>query len=428
MLKDFNPEFDATGIDLGTTECCTAVIRKHGPDFVALDPTTSNRTLPSYVGFDEKEPKCGKIVVDRMRNHANCTVYDTKRIMGREFDKIVTDSLWPFNVINANSGASIEVDTFEGKKIKSPEVIAAVLLAHIKSNLESYQGRILSEAVITIPSGSTDEQMIATAKAAELAGWETVHFLPEPIAAAFAYFTEKDFLNNCNILICDCGGGTVDICVAKISNGKFELLNYDGDSYLGGRDFDKLLFNYFETILKHTYKIDISKCNKKYLLNQMCQNIKHNLSTLAEDTLAVDSFECDSIDFIPITREEFEILALPLILKMKDVILRSISKANLQKDQINYVFQVGGGCRMPMIKKMLKEIFPNSNHQCSIYPDWVVAHGAALYAYHLKKTKANGNKSPLGNRAVNSLLDKIKGIKFRFLPPKSSTNATNIPA
>uniref|UniRef100_A0AC35F1A4 Heat shock protein 70 n=1 Tax=Panagrolaimus sp. PS1159 TaxID=55785 RepID=A0AC35F1A4_9BILA len=386
--RDYDINLNAIGIDLGTTECCTAVIRKHGPDFVALDPITLNRTLPSYVGFDEKEPKCGQIVVDRMRYKAEYSAFDSKRIIGKTYDKVAIDSLWPFKIKNSNGNALLEIKTYEGNRtLKRPEEISAELLKHIKTNTEQYQGKILTEAVITIPSKFSAEQKQATKMAAELAGWQKIHFLPEPVAAAFAYFSEMEIPNQSNIFICDCGGGTTDICIAKVVNEEIVVLNFYGDSYLGGRDFDKVLFNHFNAILKHKYNVEIKEGNKKYVLSQKCKDVKHNLSATLEDWLTVDNFICDNNGSIIVSREEFEELSSSLLLRIKNVILNALSKTDLHHQQINYVFQVGGGCRMPMIKKMLNEIFPHSNHQCSLYPDWIVAHGAALYAYYLKTTK-----------------------------------------
>uniref|UniRef100_A0AC34F2J5 IRG-type G domain-containing protein n=1 Tax=Panagrolaimus sp. ES5 TaxID=591445 RepID=A0AC34F2J5_9BILA len=401
-ILNYDSSLNAIGIDLGTTECCVAVIRKNGPDFVVLDPVTSLRTMPSYIAFDEKEPKCGQIVVDRMRHKAKYSIFDTKRIIGKRPAEITTDLLWPFKVINEQNKALIQHETAKGTDIKSPEEITAVLLSHIKKATETYQSKKISEVVITIPSEFTEAQQTATKNSVEYAGFETIHFIPEPIAAAFAYFSEMDIPNQSNILICDCGGGTVDICIAEIANDHLSVLSYNGDSYLGGRDFDKILFNHFNAILKHKFGIDVTANTKKYILKQKCQDIKHKLSVADEDWLDVSDFNYDRDDIIKITREEFEGMTSDILIRIKNVILQAIIKAKIEKQKINYVFQVGGGCRMPMIKKMLADIFPAANHQCNLYPDWVVAHGAALYAYFMK-TKGSGNMSD--SSAATSTVD-----------------------
>uniref|UniRef100_A0A914PS32 Uncharacterized protein n=1 Tax=Panagrolaimus davidi TaxID=227884 RepID=A0A914PS32_9BILA len=386
-IQNYNSELNAIGIDFGITECCASVIRKKGPDFVVLDDTTGLRTMPSYISFDEKMPKCGQIVVDRMRYNAKYSVYDTKRIIGKDLESILIDPLWPFKVLNVGSNVVFGIETFNGKDTKFLEELSSILLKHIKIKLEAYQNTILTEAVITIPSVFSKKQKEATKLAAEIAGFETIHFLPEPVAAAFAYFTEIEIPNQSNILICDCGGGTFDICIAKVENDQLQILNFDGDSYLGGRDFDKILFTHFSAILKHKFNFDVMKSSKKYVLKKKCQEIKHKLSASEDDWLDIDDFDPNIDGVIKISREEFEEMSSNFIIQMKDVIYQTMTKSNISKNEITYVFQVGGGCRMPMIKKMLKEIFPNSSHQCTLYPDWIVAHGAALYAYQLKSGK-----------------------------------------
>uniref|UniRef100_A0A914QD60 Uncharacterized protein n=1 Tax=Panagrolaimus davidi TaxID=227884 RepID=A0A914QD60_9BILA len=216
--KDYNPNFNAIGIDLGTTECCAAVIRKNGPDFVVLDQTSNLLAMPSYVAFDEKEPKCGKVALDRMRYKSEYTVYDSKRIIGKDFERIAVDPLWPFDVLNLEGNVFLQMKTYNNDVLqKRPEEISADLLLHIKKMLEQYQGNILIEAVITIPSEYSERQKQATKIAAKMSGFQTIHFIPEPVAAAFAYFTEINIPNLSNILICDCGGGTTDLCWRFIS-------------------------------------------------------------------------------------------------------------------------------------------------------------------------------------------------------------------
>uniref|UniRef100_A0A914PJP5 Heat shock protein 70 n=1 Tax=Panagrolaimus davidi TaxID=227884 RepID=A0A914PJP5_9BILA len=264
------------------TECCAAVIRKNGPDFVVLGLTT-NRTMPSYVAFDEKQPKCGQIVIDRMKHKCEYSVFDIKRIIGKNYEQISIDPFWPFKIIKQKENVFIEVETFNGKAIKSPEDVSAVLLSRMKVLTEEYQNTKLTDVVITIPAKFSNRQKQSLKSAAVLAGWTKIHFLPEPVAAAFAYFVETNIPNFSNILICDCGGGTVDICVSKLVDDQLQILNIDGDAYLGGRDFDNILFTHFNAVLKHKFGIDVSKNRKKYVLKQKCQDIKHKLSTEEED-------------------------------------------------------------------------------------------------------------------------------------------------
>uniref|UniRef100_A0AC34FII3 Uncharacterized protein n=1 Tax=Panagrolaimus sp. ES5 TaxID=591445 RepID=A0AC34FII3_9BILA len=384
-LTNYDRYLNAVGIDLGTSECCAFVIRNDGPEGVILDPVTNQRNIPSFVAVNETDHPCGQIIVNRMETYPEFSAFDVKRLMGKDFDEIVVDPLWPFNVINYCN----QIHLLFGNKtlIKSPVIISTYLLKQIKRNIEEFQGTTLDEAVITIPSSFTEKQKEATRDAANSALWRKVHFLPEPFAALIAYSYENDIPNKINVLLFDCGGGTTDICVAKINDEKIEILNDSGDSLLGGKDFDKLLINYFNSVLKHKYGLNVLETNRKYRLMIKCREIKHTLSVNMVDRLYVDDFKFNEDDDIPIHRTEFENMAVDLILRAKNLIAESIRKVKLNRDDINIVFQVGGGCRMPMIKQMLEEMFPKAQHQCSIHPEELVAKGAALYAYSLKTKK-----------------------------------------
>uniref|UniRef100_A0A914XUY4 Heat shock protein 70 n=1 Tax=Panagrolaimus superbus TaxID=310955 RepID=A0A914XUY4_9BILA len=351
-LPRYIQDFHATGIDLGTTECFCSVIRHDGPRPVQLDPLKHTYNMPSYIIFDEKKPTCGYIAVDKMKTKAEFIVFDAKRFIGKSFDKIALDSLWPFRVFKDAENALCEVETFYGRERKSPQEISAVLLNRIKTEAEIFEGIELSEVVIGIPSEFSEKRMKATQSAAELAGWQKIHFIPESVAAAFAYCSEIKISNNSNMLIFDFGGGTVDICLAKFKDGHLQILASDGDSFLGGRDYDNILFTHFHGILTHKFGIDFMVQRKKYSLKEICQDIKHTLSANDEAWLNVDDFICDSDDIITITRKEFEDLTSHFLLRIQDVIQRALTKAKISKIDVNYVFRVGGGCRMPMIQKI----------------------------------------------------------------------------
>uniref|UniRef100_A0AC35GV20 Heat shock protein 70 n=1 Tax=Panagrolaimus sp. PS1159 TaxID=55785 RepID=A0AC35GV20_9BILA len=379
---------NAVGIDFGTTECCAAVIRNAGPDCVTLDLTTNLRTMPSYVAYDEKEPKCGQIAVDRIRYFGKCTVYDSKRMLGKTFDEIAIDSSWPFTITEFDeTSCQIVLENKERTMLwtKSPEEISSSILKHIKQKVDEYQNKYLKEAVIAIPSEFTEKQKTALLTAALLAGWEIIHFIPEPIAAAFAYSTEMEFSDNSKLLLFDFGGGTVDVCIVNIASGNLQLLSFNGNYYLGGRDFDTLLYNHFDGILKHKYNIDVTVIKKKYLLLKKCQKIKHTLSVSNSYWLDISDFDCENDEQINISVNEFEAMASDNMTKISNVILSALEKAHLHKNDIDYVVQAGGGSRMPMIKKHLADMFPNSIHKCCKNPEWIISEGAALYAYYLEK-------------------------------------------
>uniref|UniRef100_A0AC35FNP5 Heat shock protein 70 n=1 Tax=Panagrolaimus sp. PS1159 TaxID=55785 RepID=A0AC35FNP5_9BILA len=381
QIRTNNEKISAVGIDLGTSRCCVAVNRRNGIETVAIE-NEGGRQLPSYVSFDEPKVKCGQIVVDRLRNHGKSSVFDSKRLIGRDFTAIEVDKTWPFQVINSMDKAIIKIESEVEEIRKTPEQIAAILLKHLKKIVEEFQGRKLQKAVITIPATFTQAQEEATHLAGILAGWDCVELLPEPIAASFAYFVDRPIPDLSTVLLFDLGGGTLDVCIFKIQNEKIQIISKSGDSNLGGRDFDNILINHFSQRLKNNFGI-LELESKKYRLMLECQKIKHCLSIRYDDHLDVSDFDPTRNEFIAITRDDFQQLTLQLLTKIKKIINSAFDNIELHPSQIDKILQVGGGCRMPMIKTLLQEIFPDAEHSCEEHPDEVVAVGAAYYSYYL---------------------------------------------
>uniref|UniRef100_A0AC34FY44 Heat shock protein 70 n=1 Tax=Panagrolaimus sp. ES5 TaxID=591445 RepID=A0AC34FY44_9BILA len=374
-----NVNINAVGIDLGTTRCCVAVNRKSGIETVAIE-NESSRLMPSYVSFEEKNVICGNVVVQRLRNYAESTVFDCKRIIGRSFSKIVINDYWPFEVLESQNNAVLKLKINSMEVRKTPEEIAADLLKNLKQKVEQFQGKCLSEVVITIPATFTKSQEDATHLAAVLAGWDTVVFLPEPIAAAFAYFIDRPLSNNSTVLLFDLGGGTLDVCIFEIKDNQIQIISKSGDASLGGRDFDNLLIKHFEYKLKNEHNVLVTK-GKIYTLMLKCQEIKHALSTVHNSSLDVDDFDPLKNFSIDIARETFEELAQNVLKQIHISIMEALNNLNYQPNQISKILLVGGGSRMPMVKKLLQNIFPESEQCCEEHPDEVVAIGAAYYAY-----------------------------------------------
>jgi heat shock protein 1/8 len=373
-LNDENIE--AVGIDLGTSQCCVAVNRRNGIETVPID-NSGERLLPSYVAFDEENPKCGQVVVDRLRYYSEYTIFDSKRFIGKNFSEVKIDKSWPFELINFGNKPIIKIVGMR----KTPDNIASVLLTHIKKKTEEFQGKKHFKAVITVPTAFTESQKNATQFAAGLAGWDSAVLLPEPVAASFAYFIERPIPQSCILLLFDLGGGTLDVCVSKVQNGKIQTISNSGDQQLGGRDFDNLLINYFLKKLKEGYGVMIIG-PKRYKLMLECQKIKHNLSVRNDEKFDVEDFDPAKKGFIQISRKMFEDLSKELLIKIKTTIRAALQNAKCDVNQIQKVLQVGGGCRMPMIKELLKEIFPFSEQCCEQHPEEVVAIGAAYYSYY----------------------------------------------
>uniref|UniRef100_A0AC34FN22 Heat shock protein 70 n=1 Tax=Panagrolaimus sp. ES5 TaxID=591445 RepID=A0AC34FN22_9BILA len=248
---------------------------------VPLD-NTGERLLPSFVSFDEKNVKCGKIVVNRLRNHSKSTIFDSKRIIGRQLGDIEIDSFWPFGLSETKGGKMyLEIEGFDGKRKVTPEDVASELLKHLKKKAEEFQGKKLTKTVITVPAAFSDAQKDATMEAAKLAGWDDIVLLPEPIAAAFAYFNDRPIPNSSTILLFDLGGGTLDVCIFKIQSNKIQIISNTGDSSLGGRNFDTVLISYFKNALFSNNGILLTEI-QKYSLMLKCQEFKETLSILAD--------------------------------------------------------------------------------------------------------------------------------------------------
>uniref|UniRef100_A0AC34GVA3 Heat shock protein 70 n=1 Tax=Panagrolaimus sp. ES5 TaxID=591445 RepID=A0AC34GVA3_9BILA len=320
--------------------------------------------------------------MNRLRHYSKSTIFDSKRIIGRKFNDIEIDESWNFSVDGENEKVSIKIDGFNGKIKKTAEEVAADLLKFMKNEAEKFQGTQIKKAVITVPAAFNDTQKAATISAAKLAGWKEIKLLPEPVAAAFAYFVERPIPNNTIVLLFDLGGGTLDVCIFKVENNQIQIVTNIGDSKLGGRNFDTVLINYFKNLLNTKHGISTLK-DKKYKLMLDCQRIKEDLSAIESSSLDIDEFDPNMQGVISISREEFQRMTQPLINKIRNTIQSALFKSNLKESEINKVLQVGGGSRMPMIKDLLQEIFPDSEHCCEEHPDEVVAIGAAYYAYSI---------------------------------------------
>uniref|UniRef100_A0A914QCX7 Hypoxia up-regulated protein 1 n=1 Tax=Panagrolaimus davidi TaxID=227884 RepID=A0A914QCX7_9BILA len=382
-----NPNINAIGIDLGMTRCCAAVNRNDRFELVAID--NSERQLPSYVSFKEKDPNCGQLVINQLEFYASSTVFDIKRIIGRNINEIDKNPAWPFEVIRIDSKPLIYMKSCGNVLMKYPEEVTAVLLKQMKKKVEEFQGSKMDEVVITIPAGFNQNQKIATHVAADLAGFKTVHLLAEPIAASIAYFVDRPIPSNFNVLLFDLGGGTLDLCIFKVENNKLKVIANDGDSNLGGRDFDNLLFQHFEKILETKYKIAMNE-KSKYRLMLKCVEIKHTLSAENEASLDVDVFNPEIEEFLKITRQEFEQFSATLLLRLHECLKQTFAQAKIYASDINKVLLVGGGCRMPMIQLFLRKRFPKAEHICAENPDEMVAIGAAYYSSFLMSNNGGG--------------------------------------
>ncbi|PHT41399.1 Luminal-binding protein 5 [Capsicum baccatum] len=285
----------------------------------------------------------------------------------------------PFNVVNKDGKPYVQVKIKDGDvKVFSPEEISAMILQKMKETAEAYLGKSIKHAVITVPAYFNDAQRQATKDAGTIAGLNVVRIINEPTAAAIAYGLDKKGKEQ-NILVYDLGGGTFDVSILSIDNGVFEVLATNGNTHLGGEDFDHKLMDYFIKLIKRKYNKDISN-DKKALgkLRKECERAKRALSNQHQVRIEIESL-FDGIDFSePLTRARFEELNMDLFKKTMGPVKKALEDANLKKTDIDELVLVGGSTRIPKVQQLLKDFFDGKEPNKGVNPDEAVAYGAAI--------------------------------------------------
>ncbi|CAN4111082.1 unnamed protein product [Withania somnifera] len=285
----------------------------------------------------------------------------------------------PFNVVDKDGKPYVQVRIKDGDvKVFSPEEISAMILQKMKETAEAYLGKSIKHAVITVPAYFNDAQRQATKDAGTIAGLNVVRIINEPTAAAIAYGLDKKGKEQ-NILVYDLGGGTFDVSILSIDNGVFEVLATNGNTHLGGEDFDHKLMDYFIKLIKRKYNKDISN-DKKALgkLRKECERAKRALSNQHQVRIEIESL-FDGIDFSePLTRARFEELNMDLFKKTMGPVKKALEDANLKKTDIDELVLVGGSTRIPKVQQLLKDFFDGKEPNKGVNPDEAVAYGAAI--------------------------------------------------
>ena len=389
----------AIGIDLGTTYSCVGVWQNDRVEIIANDQ--GNRTTPSYVAFTENNERLiGESAKNQTAMNPKNTVFDAKRLIGRKFsDQQVQDDMkdWSYKVTPGTADKPmIEVDFNGETKQFAAEEISSMVLTKMKDIAESYLGKKVTDAVVTVPAYFNDSQRQATKDAATIAGLKCLRIINEPTAAAIAYGLDKNKDDDTNVLIFDLGGGTFDVSVLNIEGGIFEVKATAGDTHLGGEDFDSRLLRHFSEEFKRKHKKDISG-NPRALrrLRTACERAKRTLSSTAQTTIEIDSLY-DGVDFYTsITRARFEELCMDLFRKCMEPVEKTLRDSKIDKSKINEIVLVGGSTRIPKIQQMLSDFFNGKELNKTINPDEAVAYGATVQAAIL-----NGE----GNESVQDLL------------------------
>ena len=381
------------GIDLGTTYTCVGVMRNNKIEIIPNQ--LGNRLTPSWVSFTEKETLIGYAAKNKSISNLKNTIYCVKRIIGRNFsDPIVQNDikLFPFKVIK-NSKTNkplIQIENKNEKKDYYPEQISSMILKHVKKYSEEFLGKKVNKAVISVPAYFNESQKKATKVAGEIAGLNVIRIINEPTAGAIAYgYGINNKINEKkNILVFDLGGGTYDISILKLEKNKFTVLSINGDTHLGGEDFDNKLLDFCVEQFKKETGVDIKnhKNSEKALrrLKNECEKAKEQLSGAKFTDIDIDSL-VDGIDFnIKLNRADLEDCCHTLFEKLIPPIKEALKDAKLNKENIDDIILVGGSSRIPKIQEMLMKFFNKQNLNKTVNLDEIVAQGAAMQAYILK--------------------------------------------
>ena len=367
------------GIDLGTTNSCVSIMEGGEPKVIPNAEGT--RTTPSMVAFnDEGERLVGQVAKRQAVTNPLRTIYSIKRLVGQEYKSAEakhTKKMVSYEVVKGNQNlAYVKVDD----KNYSPQEISASILQKMKQTAEEYLGESVKEAVITVPAYFSDAQRQATKDAGKIAGLEVLRIINEPTAAAMAYGLDKK--HDEKIAVFDLGGGTFDISILEIGEGVFDVKATNGDTFLGGDDFDNRLISYFADEFKKDNGIDLRE-DKMALqrLRENAEKAKHELSSSSETDVNLPFITADASGpkhlNLKITRAKFESLAEDLVNRCLEPCRKALKDAGCTAKDINEVILVGGMTRMPKVQEMVKEFFEKEPHK-GVNPDEVVAIGAAI--------------------------------------------------
>src|SRR3954465_7101966 len=366
------------GIDLGTTNSVVAVMEGDQPK--VLINAQGSRLTPSVVAFTEKgERLIGQTAKHQQVTNPKNTVFSIKRFMGRRHKEVAQEEkMVPYEIVGGP-------DDFVKVKVRgteyTPEQISAFILQDLKKTAEDYLGEKVTEAVITVPAYFNDAQRTATKNAGEIAGLKVLRVLPEPTAAALSYGLDKK--KNEKILVFDLGGGTFDVSCLDVGDGVFEVLSINGNTHLGGDDFDEELINFLAEEFRKQEGIDLRKDPMALQrLKEAAEKAKIELSGAMETTVNLPFITADASGpkhlQMTITRTKFEQLITPLVEKTRQPVLDALKDAGLKPEQIDEVVLVGGSTRVPMVARLVKKLFNGKEPNRSVNPDEVVAIGAAI--------------------------------------------------
>lgn len=367
------------GIDLGTTNSCVAVME--GGEPVVIQNSEGQRTTPSIVGFTAKgERLVGQPAKNQIVTNPENTIFSIKRFMGRRYGEVPSEiSMVPYTIKSASNN---EVRVEAHGKEYSPQEISAAVLQKMKQTAEDYLGESVTEAVITVPAYFNDAQRQATKDAGKIAGLEVKRIVNEPTAASLAYGFGKENKKDEKIAVYDLGGGTFDVSILELGDGVFEVKSTNGDTHLGGDNFDQRVIDWLIESFKNDTGIDLSKDRMALQrLKEAAEKAKIELSSRPQTDINLPFITADASGpkhlQISLSRSKFEQMVGDLIERTKTPCIKALKDAGLSATDIDEIILVGGSTRIPAVQEMVKELFKKAPNK-SVNPDEVVAMGAAI--------------------------------------------------
>jgi heat shock protein 5 len=420
------------GIDLGTTYSCVGIFKNNRVEIIPNDQ--GNRITPSYVAFAEEERLIGEAAKNQATTNPSQTLFDVKRLIGRRFKDATVQKdikLLPYSMVDKQGKLMIRVNVKGEDKFVVPEEVSSMVLTKMKETAENYLGQEVKHAVITVPAYFNDAQRQATKDAGKIAGLEVMRILNEPTAAAVAYGLDKK-TGEKNILVYDLGGGTFDVSLLTIDNGVFEVLATNGDTHLGGEDFDQRVMQHFMKVFSKKHGEDMSKDKRAIQkLRREVEKAKRALSSTHQAALEIEGL-FDGIDFSEtLTRARFEELNSDLFKSTLGPVKQVLEDSGLQKTQVDEIVLVGGSTRIPKVQQLIKNFFDGKEPNRGINPDEAVAYGAAVQAGILGGSDGGDeililDTTPLtlGIETAGGVMTKVIGRNTAIPTSKSQTFST----
>ncbi|OXV12124.1 hypothetical protein Egran_00113 [Elaphomyces granulatus] len=405
------------GIDLGTTYSCVGVMQNGKVEILVNDQ--GNRITPSYVAFTDEERLIGDAAKNQYSANPERTVFDAKRLIGRKFeDKDVQKDMknFPFKLVSKDDKPVVKVDVNKQPKTFTPEEISAMVLGKMKEIAESYLGKTVTHAVVTVPAYFNDAQRQATKDAGTIAGLTVLRVVNEPTAAAIAYGLDKTG-DERQIVVYDLGGGTFDVSLLSIDNGVFEVLATAGDTHLGGEDFDHRVMDYFVKLYNKKHDVNITKDLKTMgKLKREVEKAKRTLSSQMSTRIEIEAFH-EGKDFSEtLTRAKFEELNMDLFKRTLKPVEQVLKDSKVKKADISDIVLVGGSTRIPKVQALLEEFFNGKKASKGINPDEAVAFGAAVQGGVLSGEEGTGDIVLMDVNPLTLGIETTGGVMTKLIP------------